>query len=350
MILLRPIAPGDLNPLISLLNFKSFGLTTLPSDRNLLEERINESLTSFAQKKKRPRGESYLFVLSDEDSGKLMGTCGIASKVGGFEPFYAYRIETTRHESKVLKVQREIRMLHLVREHSGPSEIGSLFLSPEHRKRGLGRFLSLSRFVFMAEFQEWFEPEVIAEMRGVVDESGRSPLWDALGKHFFEIEFPEADYLSMKDKRFIGELMPTHPIYIDLLSREAREVIGNVHPETRPALRLLEEEGFRLSGMVDVFEGGPIVRADLSEVRTVRESRRETIQEITEAEISSEAFIVSNTSLDFRACMAPLERLKEGGVRINGATARTLNAGAGDDVRFAPLRPPTQSQGAGNFR
>lgn len=36
-------------------------------------------------------------------------------------------------------------------------------------------------------------------------------------------------------KSFIAELMPKHPLYVDFLSPEARESIGQVHPHTAPA-------------------------------------------------------------------------------------------------------------------
>ena len=67
-------------------------------------------------------------------------------------------------------MRKEIQVLHLVRQHSGPCEICSLFLAPEHRRAGgnLSRLLSLSRFLFMAEFAKTFEPTVIAEGPGVI--------------------------------------------------------------------------------------------------------------------------------------------------------------------------------------
>ncbi len=44
-----------------------------------------------------------------------------------------------------------------------------------------------------------------------------------------------------------------------LVAPEAREVIGVVQRTGKPALRMLEQEGFGYSGMVDIFEAGPIV-------------------------------------------------------------------------------------------
>jgi arginine N-succinyltransferase len=194
----------------------------------------------------------------------------------------------------------------------------------------------------MAEFGDWFETAVIAEMRGVVDGTGHAPFWEALGRHFFGIDFPLADYLSMKDKRFIGELMPPHPIYIDLLPREVQGIIGEVHPETRPALEMLQAEGFGPSGMVDIFDGGPIVRAARAEIRTVRESGKKTVAEVAEEEGREDSpaeHILSNARIEFRACLGTLEELPGGGVRIPQKTARALEVGPGDAVRCAPLRP-----------
>ena len=177
--------------------------------------------------------------MEDLSKGAIIGTCSIYSKVGGFEPFYHYQIEQSRHASSDLDVEKNIDVLHLSEVHDGPTEIGSLFLSPDYWGSGHGRLLSLSRFLFMADFKERFENEVIAEMRGVVDDQGKSPLWSALGAHFFQIDFPKAETMSSKSKKFIADLMPKHPIYIPLLPQKAQEVIGEVHDNTRPALSLI---------------------------------------------------------------------------------------------------------------
>ncbi len=262
MVVIRPIRLDDLEAVEALTAFTGFGLTTLPRDAKLLRRRIRDSLRGFENisDQDAPGGETYLFVLEDSQTPDVAGTCGIVSKVGGFEPFYAYRVETSVLESRQLDVRKEIQTLHLVEQHDGPCEVGSLFLAPKFRKEGNGRLLSLSRFLFMAEHLEYFDPIVIAEMRGMVDDQGRSAFWDALGHHFFDIDFPKADYLSMVNKKFIADLMPKHPIYIPLLPAEAQEVIGRVHPDTEPALKMLEDEGFRRCGMVDIFEAGPVVR------------------------------------------------------------------------------------------
>ena len=203
MLIIRPIATHDLPALEALSQSAGFGLTSLPKDSKLLKRRIKASLRGFENLSDEdpPRGETYLFVLEDTDSKTVVGTSGIVSKVGGFEPFYGYRLEATIHASTQLHVHKIIKTLHLVEEHDGPCEVGSLFLSPTCRRGGNGRLLSLARFLFMADHLEYFDPIVISELRGVTDETGRSPFWDAVGHHFFDIDFPSADYLSMVDKK-----------------------------------------------------------------------------------------------------------------------------------------------------
>jgi len=338
MLVLRPIHPDDLDQLMNLVTLTGFGLTTLPRDAELLRDRIIESQVSFERMTKRPRGETYLFVMEDLRTGKVIGTCGIVSKVGGFEPFYAYRVETSVHESEMLSVRKEIQKLQLVKDHNGPSEIGSLFLSPDYRRHNNGRLLSLGRFLFMAEHLQRFDPVVIAEMRGVIDDRGHSPFWDAIGKHFFDIDFPKADYLSMVNKKFIADLMPTHPIYVPLLPPEAQAVIGKVHEQTSPALKMLQDEGFHFTGEIDIFEGGPVVSCQRDQIRTIRESRRAVIADVADDLPGSEDYVLCNIRKDFRVCKGIVEPIADGTIRLTSRTALSLNVKVGDTVRFAPIR------------
>lgn len=342
--LIRPIAPEDLDALVALVRSASFGLTSLPPDRALLEEKILDSCDSFRREKTKPGSETYLFALEDVDKKTLAGVSAIHAKVGGFEPYYTYRIEKSAVKSKVLGIEREIEVLHLEAEHSGPTEIGGLFLAPAYRRGGNGRLLSLARFLFIAEFIEAFETGIIAEMRGIVGPDGECPFWNAIGKHFFGIPFPRADYLTAKDKRFIAELMPIHPIYKALLPADAQATMGQVHENTRPALRMLEEEGFAFAGKIDIFEGGPIVHCATKKIRTIRESLHCEVGEVAETGAGHEDFLLSNTRRDFRACKASVEMLPGGKVRIPPAAAAALQAGPGDGVRFAPLGPGKKSE------
>lgn len=338
MLIVRSVREDDLNSLFDLIQKSEYGLTTLKISKDELESRIERSLYSFKRKDVRPQGQPYVFVMEDLNNGRLVGTCSIYSKTGGYEPMYSYRIEKSIHRSEELGVDKEIDTLHLHVQHDGPTEIGSLFLSPDYWGGGHGRLLSMSRFLFLAEFPERFETGVIAEMRGVVNADGISPLWSSLGSYFFQMDFPKAETLTSKSKKFIGDLMPKHPIYIPLLPDEAQEVIGKVHDNTRPALSMLEKEGFESKGLVDIFDGGPTVECPLREIRAVRESHSGSIGSIVNSVDDGELQIISNARLDFRACLGDM--VWEGDVAtIDQVTALRLGLRTGDAIRTANLKP-----------
>lgn len=332
--IVRSVVADDLEPLFDLIQQSEFGLTTLKVSKDVLAARIEDSVFAFTRKSGNKMGSPYVFVMEDPQTNKIVGTSAIYSKVGGFEPFYSYAIQTTVHSSPELGVHKEIEALHLLEIHDGPTEIGSLFLTPDYWGKGLGGVLGRSRFMFMAQFPHLFEKEVIAEMRGVVDGQGRSPLWTALGSYFFQMEFPKAETLTSKSKKIISELMPRHPIYIPLLPQEAQQVIGQVHNFTKPALALLEQEGFEFRQLVDVFDGGPTVHCALSEIQTVRDSQEAIVAAVEDIATDAPEYLLSNCSMDFRCCSAGA--IVHGhNVTLPVAVARNLSVEVGDAVRWS---------------
>lgn len=338
MKIVRPVRPGDLPALRDLAESAGIGLTTLPADERLLRARVMASLRAIDTEVIRPAGEAYLFVLQDQQTGAVDGTAGVVARVGGFEPFYSYRVERRVHASAQLGVEREVAALHLVADHKGPTEIGTLFLHPRARGGGAGRLLSLSRFLFIACFPERFDVQVLAEMRGVQTAPGVAPFWDAVGRHFFDLDFAEADAQSAVDKQFIADLMPKHPIYIPLLPPAVQAVIGQVHPETRPALALLRQEGFETCDEVDIFDAGPMVRAPRDQIRTVRESEVAVVAAVRP--VAGPRLMISNTRLDFRATLGAVESEGEG-VAIAPAVAAALEVEVGATIRSVALRSPS---------
>lgn len=338
MLIVRSVRENDLDSLFDLIQKSEFGLTTLKISKSELESRIERSLFAFGKKDARPQGQPYVFVMEDLSNGKLVGTCAIYSKTGGFEPLYSYEIKKSIHSSKELDVHKEIDTLHLKAQHDGPTEVGSLFLSPDYWGGGHGRLLSMSRFLFLAQFRERFEKKVIAEMRGVVDSNGISPLWSALGSYFFQMGFPKAETLSTQSKKIIGDLMPKHPIYIPLLPKEAQEVIGKVHSNTEPALAMLLKEGFENRGLVDLFDGGPTLECELENIRAVRESISGTVGQIVESVEGGELQILSNSQLDFRAGLG--EILWDGDTAtIDQNSALRLELKHGDSIGSVSPKP-----------
>lgn len=337
MLVVRPARMDDLDQLYQLIQRSEEGLTSLKITREQLQDRLETSTFAFGRTSRKLSGLPYVFVMEDTDTLQVIGTSSIYSKVGGYEPFYAYRIEKSIHQSIELDVHHEIDVLHLHREHNGPTEIGSLFLAPEYWGKGSGKLLSLSRFLYMAEFPERFDVQTIAEMRGVIDQQGRSPLWDALGSHFFKIEFPRAVMQMSISKSFIAELMPEHPIYLPLLPESAQQVVGQVHRNTRPALSMLNKQGFRHHGLVDIFDGGPVVHAETRRIATVSLSRTFPVGSISEFELTARPpHMIAATGDRFSVAVSAID-LQDDQVTVTPQVASALQLMVGDRVRIAPL-------------
>lgn len=342
MMIIRPIVENDLTDFIGLASKTGYGVTSLPPDRSLLESRLHRAVKSFNQSASKEEGH-YLFVLEDLSKGAVVGCCGIEASVGKDDVWYNYRISTTVNASKELGLHQETATLYLTNDMTGKSEVCSLFLDPEYRKDNNGQLLSKCRFMFLATFPDYFSEKVFAEMRGVSDKNGRSPFWEGLGRKFFTMDFTRADYLSgIGSKAFIAELMPKYPIYLPMLSPHAREVVGQVHDDTRPALAMLQSEGFNFNGFIDIFDAGPVVEAFVNNIRMVRECTKRHAVVIKGAGHEAPAddlWLVANTSFtDFRVALISGRQIRPDTVDIPAELAKALLIESGDTVRIARLK------------
>lgn len=333
MKVIRPIRLSDLDALLELARGAGAGFTSLPPDREFLCGRIDQSLRAFDANVLQPGPERYLFVLEDPATGAIGGCCAVEAACGLDEPFYSYRLGLTVQASQKVAVYKHTPTLYLTNDYTGASVLCSLYLRPEWRRDRAGGLLSKSRLLFMAAHRARFAARVIAEMRGVSDEHGRSPFWEGLGRHFFTVDYAEAERIvGLGNKSVIAELMPAHPIYTVLLPTEAQAVMGQVHAQTAPALRLLEAEGFRHQGYIDIFDGGPTVEAPAAQVRAIRDSRRLEAR-ISVAPGRGSVHLVANEALrEFRCTLAVVAPARDH-VVLDQATAHALNIRAGDPVR-----------------
>src|SRR5437773_1071029 len=344
MFFVRPIARDDLPAVFTLSERSGAGLTTLPANRERLSARIDRSLASFAGTA--DRGDAcYMFAIVDSSDGRVAGISAIEAAVGLNEPWYNYHVGTLVHASRALGVYTVAPTLFLANDHTGHSELCSLFLDHAYRIGKNGALLSKSRLLFIAEFAHLFAAKVIAELRGKLDDGGLSPFWEGLGRHFFAMEYSTADYLTgIGQKAFIAELMPKHPVYVNLLPAGARDAIGAVHIDTAPARVMLEQEGFRYEGYVDIFDAGPTLECFRDTIDAVRRSQTLPVTLGEEDPVPDSLtddvlwLVVNRRFEDFRALVAAApSRVYRFPLRPYVAAA--LGVGEGDGVRAVPLAP-----------
>ncbi|MEP1551496.1 MAG: arginine N-succinyltransferase [Paraglaciecola sp.] len=339
MKVIRPIKKSDYSSLHAIAQESGVGFTSLPVNEALLNSKIDKSLESFNKSVTQPGDESYLFVMQDTQTKEVVGTSGIASSVGLDDAFYHYHLSKVVHASRELNIYNTVDILTLCNDYTGVSEICTLFLRQSARENLNGRLLSKFRFLFMMEHKQRFADTIIAEMRGINDDTGQSPFWQWLEEHFFSMDFPTVDYLTgIGQKQFIAELMPKYPIYVSLLSKQAQAVIGQVHEKTKPALQLLEQEGFSSRGYVDIFDAGPTIEANLKHIRTAQTSRKMPVKIQALLPESERKFFAINTQIkDFRGICTSLEVDKQSNYAIiSQQSADALGIKDGDEIRFAP--------------
>jgi arginine N-succinyltransferase len=263
--------------------------------------------------------------------------------VGTNRPLYHYRVSHTIHQSPQLGLSHRQQTLTLCNHYTGCSEICTLFLRPAYRRAWAGKLLSRVRFLFMAQHPHRFSGTVIAEMRGVSDQAGNSPFWRWLQAHFVDLDFATVSQMvGTGDNGFIADLMPEHPLYTNLMDDRARSVIGQVHPDTRPALHMLESEGFRYTGFIDPFDGGPTVEAPLKNLRSVRQSsqcrviiRRSiapTVSAWTNGGQGKTLLVANNRTADFRATVTSAARYLPAHNRLEVPESLAIDLGLENDA------------------
>ena len=272
MFILRPAKLSDAEDLFTLSQFYVF--INLPSDKAIIEKKIKSSIKAFEKPSKDLSEDTYIFILEDTSKSKVIGCSMIHAQHGTEEePHFYLTVSQENKFSESINTGFIHGTLKLGYDTNGPSEIGGLILDPSYRKNNhkLGKQLSFVRFLFMGLNPKRFKPMIHSELMPPFDKDGKSPLWEAIGRRFLNMEYHDADLLSRSNKEFILSLYPSDTIYETLLPIEARNAIGKVGRDTQPVKRMLEGIGFKYTREVDPFDGGPHYRSKLTEIKPIKE-------------------------------------------------------------------------------
>lgn len=269
----REVMPKDLDAVYELA--AHLDSVNIPHDRKVLKKMIQKARSAFTDKVEDVTRRQYMFALAGAESGVLAGTSMIFAQHGHLDAPHVYFdvVNDERYSSTVDRLFSHVT-LRLGFSYHGPTEIGALVLDPGYRAYGLGKILSLVRFLFIAMYRDRFQDVVIAELMPPLLPDGRSELWEYIGQRFTGLTYQEADKLSHENKEFIYSLFPQTPLYASMLPTHVAKLIGRVGDDTRGAQRILESIGFAYSGQIDPFDGGPHFAASTDDITLVRRARR----------------------------------------------------------------------------
>jgi arginine N-succinyltransferase len=351
MFVLRPAEMTDLPQIETIAARSAIGITSLPPDQQRLIDKITSSRYAFSSEVDIPGEETYFFVLENTSTGEIIGTSGIAASAGFHDRFYSYRNEIIVHASQELRVSNKIHALHLCHDLTGFSLLTSFYIDPQFAESAMPQLLSRARLLYIGEHRRRFADKLAAENPGVCDAEGRSPFWDAVGRRFFNMDYPQAEQLSGgRSKTFIAELMPQYPIYVPLLPAAAQLAIGQLHPDGELPFSILIDEGFEPDIYIDIFDGGPTVEARVDTLRSIRQQRRLRARCHPQAQLhdamkpagkdaaaSMQQALVANTRADsFRATLATVGVVGDD-VFMTDETAAAIDVRDGDAVRVVAL-------------
>ncbi len=334
---IRPVNDNDLDWLFAIAAGAGPGLTSWPNNKEFVAKRIELVQQSIKQTID-PAQRLFLFVRENIATKERVGVCGIHANVGFHSLFYNYQVSTVVQACTELNLVVEHKIINLVNNFQDASELISFWIHPQFRGKNVARSLSLSRFIYMAQFPTWFGNQVIAEVRGVCNDAGISPFWEAVGRHFFAMDFVRADALTLlHGKQYIADLIAREPIYLDLLAKEAQSVVGKAHPSSQNARHILEDAGLQYNNHIDIFDAGPLLNAELINVKTVRSSRLCKIAKINNKLDQGQDAIIFNTQADARITVGKIATTDNGEVIINDQLAKILQVETSDQVRFVLL-------------
>lgn len=333
---IRLVQEGDLDNLLMLAKAASPGMTTFPPDAETLDAKLKRSLQEAEKLYRNERPEYLLFVLEDLESKVLIGTSAIFGELGKEDSFYSYKREKVTQRNTTINAHYSHEVLHLSHHYEGYAEVASLFLLPEYRKGVNGKLLTKVRYLFMGLHQSVFPKNVMADLRGYVDKKGQSPFWEAVGRHFFPMTYAEADlYGAVNGNQFIADLMPKLPLYVNMLPEDAKAAIGRPHDDGRPAMALLEKEGFKFTNYIDIFDGAPSMEAEIAGLKTVQMIRQVQI-EVANKVTQGSTSLIATLSQPFYAMVAKVN--KQGDiVVISRKAAQALNVNCGDTILLSEL-------------
>lgn len=312
MFLIRQAKAEDVSTLLQLARMVYF--ISLPPDERLLAGKIQHSRDCFLRVASGGTAETqpvppdviagytaddsdlFMFVIEDTATGGVIGTAQLKAHMGGpGNPNYSFKVKQREFKSKSLGFGTTHLVGRLFKDESSPTEVGGLLLQPAfrgHRDRP-GRFLSFSRFHFIALNRDVFAERVIAEMAPDTTSGGDNLFWDHVGRKFIPVKYSEADRFCQHNRQFIEELFPQDDIYLTLLPLEVLNRVGQAGPDTIPAKRLLEKLGFRYNNFVDPFDGGPHIEANTGEITLVKATMRKPLGSPIESSKATHRALIS---------------------------------------------------------
>lgn len=183
-------------------------------------------------------------------------------RIGQPVPRAWFRLGWAVHASDELALYRRQRTLLLCHDLTGADELTGFALAPGQDPAAAGGAWAALVAAAAKPGALGAGPGCIAELPGLREPDGHSPVWDAMGRHFCGADL---DTLRRQHGATglhqLATLMPRHLLYAALLPAAAQAALGQVAPAAQALLQALQAAGFVAPGHITTTDGGPVLAA-----------------------------------------------------------------------------------------
>ena len=276
---------------------------------------------------------------------RLLATLRLRPAVGLDLPRAWYHVGCTVHAARDLALFHRQRTLLLGNDHTGASELADLASASEEapiaEQAQALRLLLQTALLLMARRRASYAGTLIAELPGLRDNAGQSPFWHGLGRHFYSGDPAAAEAKHGAAWRsHLAALLPRQPVYTSFLPVAAQAAIAQVPPAARLQRELLEEAGLRYSRHVTLFDGGPVLEADLDALPAVTASRVWTVADAAADDPAAAPWLLAHDSADGRLIALRASAVASGStLGLSDGVRAQLGVAVGQPLWALPLRP-----------
>lgn len=214
--------------------------------------------------------------------GPVLGSLRLRRLIGLDSLRHWYHVGCVVHAAPELGVFHRQHTLLLGNDYTGASELAELQCDTASltlaEQADVLHHLVHTALLILARDRELYSGQLIAELPGLRDASGRSPFWEGLGRHFYtEDPVLAAQRCGAAWRTYVAALLPRQPVYTSFLPPATQAAIAQACPQARVAMEVLNQAGLRYGHHIGIDDAGPVFEARVDTLPGVLGAQRRII-------------------------------------------------------------------------
>jgi arginine N-succinyltransferase len=221
-----------------------------------------------------PQAPHEHLLVALDGTGTPRAALRLLPRIGLVLPRPSYRMGLVVHAAAELGLFHQQATLLLGHDLTGSAELAEPAHDGTLDAAGLAatwQVLIDAALARIASARDAFGPRLVAELPGITDDTGRSPFWHGLGRHFYSGEPAAAQ--AEHGRAWISHvalLMPRQPLLAAFLPADAQAAIGQPGAAFQVLHGVLRSRGLRWQQQLRIDDGGPVLEAAVEELLAAR--------------------------------------------------------------------------------